>query len=85
MANRIDGFDFARALAVYGMVLVNFRTVMGGTEEPAWSEFLGSLVPGRASALFVILAGVGISLMTARARGGDTLAVCDCRRRVSDA
>jgi len=36
-ARRMEGLDIARALAVYGMVAVNFKTVMGaGHGGPAW-------------------------------------------------
>ncbi len=75
MRNRILGYDLARCLAVFGMVLVNFHIVMGGeTGSPLLKSLLG-LFEGRAAATFVILAGVGISLMTARVRGAgdDTL------------
>jgi uncharacterized protein len=65
---RLLGLDFARALAVFGMVLVNFKIVMGadaaGTD---WMAQFAGIFDGRASALFVILAGVGMSLMSKRA------------------
>ena len=66
--SRIIGFDIARALAIFGMVIVNFKIAMqaqAGTDF--WLGF-AQLFEGRASALFVILAGVGISLMTAKIR-----------------
>ncbi|MDK2124312.1 DUF418 domain-containing protein [Parachitinimonas caeni] len=65
---RIAGFDLARALAIFGMVIVNFKTVMHTDHQPDggwWSLF--DLVDGRAAAMFVTLAGVGISLSA----GGD--------------
>jgi len=66
---RIEGLDLARGLAVLGMVLVNFDLALGsGGHVPS----ISSVVQGRASALFVVLAGVGIWLITksraARAR-----------------
>ncbi|PEC20462.1 hypothetical protein COM96_19770 [Bacillus cereus] len=62
---RIIGLDFARALAMFGMLLVNFMVITGaeGNGPPFLITFM-SLFEGRASALFVILAGIGISLMT---------------------
>lgn len=62
---RIIGLDFARALAMFGMLLVNFMVITGaeGNGPPFLITFM-SLFEGRASALFVILAGIGITLMT---------------------
>ncbi|MFZ6871859.1 DUF418 domain-containing protein [Undibacterium sp. Di27W] len=69
---RILGYDLARALAILGMIIVNFKVVMHAQaakegQEPWWISIFAHL-DGRASALFVILAGVGISLMTSTAR-----------------
>ena len=66
---RIFGYDLARALAIFGMIFVNFKTVMHGEHaaEVSWLK-LFNLLDGRASAVFVILAGVGISLMTQQVR-----------------
>lgn len=62
--NRIIGIDFARALAVFGMVIVNFKVAMNADHGTSiWHVFAG-LFEGRASALFVILAGIGIAFMT---------------------
>ncbi len=62
---RIIGLDFARAWAMFGMLLVNFMVITGaeGNGTPFLITFM-SLFEGRASALFVILAGIGITLMT---------------------
>ncbi len=62
---RIIGLDFARALAMFGMLLVNFMVITGaeGNGPPFLITFM-SIFEGRASALFVILAGTGITLMT---------------------
>ena len=63
-SSRILGFDIARALAIFGMVIVNFKIAMQAqTGADFWLGF-AQLFEGRASALFVILAGIGISLMT---------------------
>ncbi|KEK25081.1 DUF418 domain-containing protein [Bacillus gaemokensis] len=62
---RIIGLDFARAWAMFGMLIVNFMVITGAEGNgPPWLITFMSLFEGRASALFVILAGIGISLMT---------------------
>jgi uncharacterized protein len=65
---RLVGLDVARALAIAGMVLVNFELSLTKSAEPSWLATATSLVQGRASALFVVLAGFGLQLM-ARAQG----------------
>lgn len=68
-SNRILGLDLARALAIFGMLTVNFRAVLTEAEEPEWLHRLAEQVDGRAAALFVFLAGIGVSLLTRRSRG----------------
>ncbi len=64
---RVEGLDLARGLAVLGMVLVNFELALGAG---ATGTSLSGPVQGRASALFVVLAGVGIWLISqSRAAG----------------
>lgn len=66
MKNRIIGFDLARAYAIFGMFIVNFNTVFGShTNHHGLSGFL-NLFNGNSSTLFVMLAGMGVSLMTNR-------------------
>ncbi|WP_293935482.1 DUF418 domain-containing protein [Iodobacter sp.] len=69
MKQRVLGFDLARALAIFGMVIVNFKIVMhaNASENLAWLKIV-NIIDGRASALFVILAGVGLSLLTRQSR-----------------
>ncbi len=64
---RIAGYDVARALAIFGMVFVNFKLVMTAGGESSWLGALVGALEGRAVATFVVLAGVGISLSTRRA------------------
>ncbi len=59
---RIYGFDFARGLAIIGMVIVNFKVVMVA-ETDAFLYQMVELLSGKAAALFVVLAGVGMTLM----------------------
>ncbi len=72
-SSRIIGLDMARAFAIIGMVIVNFKYTMdAGDNGPQWLRFFAALFDGRAAATFVILAGVGASLGSRRAReGGD--------------
>ena len=60
---RILGIDVARALAVIGMIIVNFKVVFG-SEGAAWAKTVTALFEGKAAATFVVLAGVGIALMS---------------------
>lgn len=67
MSQRIAGFDLARAIAMLIMVLVNFKVAMlSGTASDR--SFGLDLLDGRAAAVFVTLAGIGLSLFSARAR-----------------
>lgn len=69
MKKRIIGYDVARALAVFGMVIVNFKIVMGAEQNgPDWIVSLVGMFDGRAAATFVVLAGVGVSLTSSRGR-----------------
>ena len=59
---RHQGLDIARFVAFSGMVLVNFRIAANVTETGNWAADFTHLLEGRAAALFVVLAGIGISL-----------------------
>lgn len=66
MKNRIIGFDLARAYAIFGMFIVNFNMVLGNHDDPSpLGKFL-VLFSGHSSTVFVILAGMGVALMTSR-------------------
>jgi uncharacterized membrane protein YeiB len=66
---RIEGYDLARALAIWGMVTVHFWIVMAFHQtRPAWLHWCIEMLDGRAAAIFVILAGIGVSLRTAAAQ-----------------
>ncbi|WP_298424584.1 DUF418 domain-containing protein [uncultured Kordia sp.] len=66
MKNRIIGIDVARALAIMGMILVNFKMIFG-QDGNYWLQSIVSIFEGKAAALFVILAGIGIAFMTNKA------------------
>ena len=63
---RLTGLDIARFLAFIGMVLVNFRIAAQVADTSDWASQITHLLEGRAAALFVVLAGVGITLAGAR-------------------
>jgi uncharacterized protein len=63
MKQRIIGIDVARALAVIGMIIVNFKVVFGA-EGLSWVKCFASIFDGKAAATFVVLAGVGLALIT---------------------
>ena len=77
MKKRIIGIDVARALAVIGMIIVNFKVVFG-KNGLGWVKSFASVFDGKAAATFVVLAGVGLALMTNSAiknKGQDTLKI----------
>ena len=59
---RLDALDGTRFLAFCGMVLVNFRIAAQVGPGPDWATALIDALEGRAAALFVILAGIGVGL-----------------------
>ena len=86
---RIDGYDLARAFAIFGMVLVNFKIAIAigagpdSVQGPDWLRFLTSLFEGRAAALFVVLAGVGLTLGSRRAvEAGDSIQISAARLKL---
>jgi uncharacterized membrane protein YeiB len=82
--DRVVGFDVARALAILGMVVVHFSLVMAADPAaggPRWLEVVLGFLDGRAAATFVVLAGVGVTLMSQRAvRGSDLQAITKARK-----
>lgn len=81
MKNRTVGFDLARACAVFGMFIVNFNTVFGSHTATTGLNGLLNLFNGRSSSTFVILAGMGVALMTNR-NGYTALEKSALRRKV---
>ena len=60
-SNRLEGLDLARAMALLGMVLVNFRIAMGVlTGGPDWLKAMLDELEGRSAASFVVLAGMAL-------------------------
>ncbi len=68
MNKRIIGIDVARALAIIGMILVNFKVALGGEGNLLLQHIVG-ILEGKAAATFVVLAGVGIAMMSKNRMG----------------
>ena len=68
-ADRLQAYDVARGLAFLGMVIVNYKILLAGLrpDGPDWLKSFTDVFTGRAAALFVVVAGAGISLMVSRA------------------
>jgi uncharacterized membrane protein YeiB len=66
MRQRIIGFDLARAYAIFGMFIVNFNFCFGSFQDKTpLGQFL-NLFTGNSTAIFIICAGMGVSLLTNR-------------------
>ena len=79
MQTRIAGYDFARSLALFGLVVANFR----GNVEHVELDLLYDLIRGGAIVAFLGLGGVGISLLKQRGqRTNDAHRSADSRRRL---
>jgi len=61
---RILGIDVARSIAIMGMIIVNFKVVLGEQDAGAGLKWFAHLFDGKAAATFVVLAGVGIALLS---------------------
>lgn len=66
MKQRIIGFDLARAYAIFGMFIVNFNTVFGNAKDESFLGQFLTLFSGNSSTVFVMLAGMGVALMSNR-------------------
>lgn len=82
--SRIQGYDVARALAILAMIVVHFSLVMAADQQhPFWLANVLEIFDGRATAAFVILAGIGITLSTSKAvQSGNLELVDEARRRL---
>lgn len=72
---RLVGLDVARFFAFVGMVVVNFRIVMGADIDDGVLGHLIGALEGRAAATFVVLAGIGLGLSAKRIDQAQTVAV----------
>lgn len=70
--DRIVGLDVARAVAICLMILENFKVLMlAQRQDPHALVWLAGVTDGRSAPLFVLLAGVGIALLSGPARAAD--------------
>jgi uncharacterized membrane protein YeiB len=63
---RIIGFDLARTYAIFGMFIVNFNIVFGNFNDKTGLNYFLSMFSGNSATVFVMLAGMGLALMTNR-------------------
>lgn len=61
---RIHGIDIARGLAILGMIWAHVRPAMDS--EGTLAYFLASIPLGRSSALFAMLAGISLAILSGR-------------------
>jgi len=64
MKQRIVGFDLARAYAIFGMFIVNFNFCFASFQDKSLLGQFLNLFVGNSTAIFIILAGMGVSLMS---------------------
>ncbi|GAA1108179.1 DUF418 domain-containing protein [Nesterenkonia jeotgali] len=60
--SRLYALDVARAAAVFGMIIVN----VGPYNDDGWASWIVRALNGRASILFVVLAGIGVTFLARR-------------------
>lgn len=64
-SGRVFGYDLARSLAILGMTVIHFRLVMvPNVDAPSFFGEFFNLLDGRPATLFMLLAGIGITLMS---------------------
>ena len=68
---RIQGIDLARSFAIIGMIIVNFKIVFGADYGCFPLLIFTDFLSGKAAALFVTLAGLGVSLLTNTGRNNN--------------
>lgn len=64
MRQRIIGFDLARAYAIFGMYIVNFNFCFGNLGDQSIMGRFSNLFVGNSTSIFIICAGMGVSLLT---------------------
>jgi len=60
---RVKGYDIARAIAIFIMVFVNFNMVLTQIGDCGTLSKLLHIIQGKGAALFIVLAGAGMSMM----------------------
>ena len=87
MNGRIAGYDLARSLALFWLVVVNFGVGVVKDLEKVDNELfvwqLHHLMPAGATTVFLVLAGIGVSLLKQRDQiTKDTRESTDSRKRL---
>jgi uncharacterized membrane protein YeiB len=82
--HRILGIDMARSLAIFFMVIENFKNAMGAHDPgPRWLVWFFSHLEGRAAPAFVTIMGVGLALLAHKTvESDDSAPRWDCTSRV---
>lgn len=81
VALRVPALDVARAVALVGMVVVNYRLLLTGDGGDVRAIQALEYLDGRAAALFMVLAGVGAGLLS-RPAWRDSGPAAPVRRRL---
>jgi len=74
--HRIAGIDMARSLAIFFMVIENYKNAMEAHGDgPGWLVWCFSRIEGRAAPAFVTIMGVGLALLAHQALESDDSAL----------
>jgi uncharacterized protein len=82
-SSRIESLDVTRAIALFGVVAMNYHAYLNGaqsmypTHPSVWERMFNPLtgpLTTRFAATFVLIAGIGVSLFTQRARASNNRA-----------
>lgn len=78
---RLSGIDAARGIALFGMMSTHvFPLYVEGTSQASW---IGATFSGRSSALFALVAGIGLALLTGGNRMHDRAGLSRDRRGIA--
>ncbi|GAB3549243.1 heparan-alpha-glucosaminide N-acetyltransferase domain-containing protein [Arthrobacter tumbae] len=78
---RLSGIDAARGIALFGMMSTHvFPLYVEGTSEASW---IGATFSGRSSALFALVAGIGLALLSGGSRMHDRAGISRDRRGIA--
>lgn len=90
MSTRTPSLDVARAIALIGVVVMNYhaylnpKTAYFQVAPSIWDRAfnpLSGILTSRFAAAFVLIAGIGVSLMTNRAREAGNVEAPGCPAR----
>ena len=81
IGRRLTGIDAARGVALLGMMATHiFSLYNEQTGEPSWT---GLVFSGRSSALFAVVAGIGLALLTGGSQPRSGRALSSDRRGIA--